>query len=150
MRILKYKTDNGWVSLYTYVLSLFMRKSKNLSDIENKAEALENLELVGENITSHSHDSKYLPLIQAAKDNAINKVDELRLDTNVEIRNIKESISSSNTDIDTNLDKNMIRVQSVAPTDPVEGMIWFSTNSANPIISVYTSGAWIKYGAVWK
>lgn len=150
MRILKYKTDNGWVSLYTYVLSLFMRKSKNLSDIENKAEALENLELVGENITSHSHDSKYLPLIQAAKDNAINKVDELRLDTNVEIRNIKESISSSNTEIDTKLDKNMIRVQSVVPTDPVEGMIWFSTNSANPIISVYTSGAWIKYGAVWK
>ena len=150
MRILKYKTDNGWVSLYTYVLSLFMRKSKNLSDIENKAEALENLELVGENITSHSHDSKYLPLIQAAGDNAINKVDELRLDTNVEIRNIKESISSSNTEIDTKLDKNMIRVQSVVPTDPVEGMIWFSTNSANPIISVYTSGAWIKYGAVWK
>ena len=150
MRILKYKTDNGWVSLYTYVLSLFMRKSKNLSDIENKAEALENLELVGENITSHSHDSKYLPLIQAAEDNAINKVDELRLDTNVEIRNIKESISSSNTEIDTKLDKNMIRVQSVVPTDPVEGMIWFSTNSANPIISVYTSGVWIKYGAVWK
>lgn len=150
MRILKYKTDNGWVSLYTYVLSLFMRKSKNLSDIENKAEALENLELVGENITSHSHDSKYLPLIQAAEDNAINKVDELRLDTNVEIRNIKESISSSNTEIDTKLDKNMIRVQSVVPTEPVEGMIWFSTNSANPIISVYTSGAWIKYGAVWK
>ena len=150
MRILKYKTDNGWVSLYTYVLSLFMRKSKNLSDIENKAEALENLELVGESITSHSHDSKYLPLIQAAEDNAINKVDELRLDTNVEIRNIKESISSSNTEIDTKLDKNMIRVQSVVPTEPVEGMIWFSTNSANPIISVYTSGAWIKYGAVWK
>ena len=68
----------------------------------------------------------------------------------MEIRNIKESISSSNTEIDTKLDKNMIRVQSVVPTDPVEGMIWFSTNSANPIISVYTSGAWIKYGAVWK
>ena len=59
-------------------------------------------------------------------------------------------ITSSNTEIDTKLDKNLIRVQSVVPTDPVEGMIWFSTDSASPIISVYKSGAWIKYGAVWK
>ena len=150
MRILKFKTDNGWVSLYTYVLSLFMRKNRNLGDLEDKAEALENIGLTGDNITSHSHDSKYLPLIQAAEDNAVNKIDELRLDTNIEIRNIKESILSSNTEIDTKLDKNLIRVQSVVPTDPVEGMIWFSTDSASPIISVYKSGAWIKYGAVWK
>lgn len=150
MRILKFKTDNGWVSLYTYVLSLFMRKNRNLGDLEDKAEALANIGLTGDNITSHSHDSKYLPLIQAAEDNAVNKIDELRLDTNIEIRNIKESITSSNTEIDTKLDKNLIRVQSVVPTDPVEGMIWFSTDSASPIISVYKSGAWIKYGAVWK
>ena len=150
MRILKFKTDNGWVSLYTYVLSLFMRKNRNLGDLEDKAEALENIGLTGDNITSHSHDSKYLPLIQAAEDNAVNKIDELRLDTNIEIRNIKESITSSNTEIDTKLDKNLIRAQSVVPTDPVEGMIWFSTDSASPIISVYKSGAWIKYGAVWK
>ena len=150
MRILKFKTDNGWVSLYTYVLSLFMRKNRNLGDLEDKAEALENIGLTGDNITSHSHDSKYLPLIQAAEDNAVNKIDELRLDTNIEMRNIKESITSSNTEIDTKLDKNLIRVQSVVPTDPVEGMIWFSTDSASPIISVYKSGAWIKYGAVWK
>ena len=150
MRILKFKTDNGWVSLYTYVLSLFMRKNRNLGDLEDKAEALENIGLTGDNITSHSHDSKYLPLIQAAEDNAVNEIDKLRLDTNIEIRNIKESISSSNTEIDTKLDKNLIRVQSVVPTDPVEGMIWFSTDSASPIISVYKSGAWIKYGAVWK
>ena len=150
MRILKFKTDNGWVSLYTYVLSLFMRKNRNLGDLEDKAEALANIGLTGDNITSHSHDSKYLPLIQAAEDNAVNKIDELRLDTNIEIRNIKESITSSNTEIDTKLDKNLIRVQSVVPTDPVEGMIWFSTDSASPIISVYISGAWIKYGAVWK
>ena len=150
MRILKFKTDNGWVSLYTYVLSLFMRKNRNLGDLEDKAEALANIGLTGDNITSHSHDSKYLPLIQAAEDNAVNKIDELRLDTNIEIRNIKESITSSNTEIDTKLDKNLIRVQSVVPTDPVEGMIWFSTDSASPIISVYRSGAWIKYGAVWK
>ena len=149
MRILKFKTDNGWVSLYTYVLSLFMR-NRNLGDLEDKAEALANIGLTGDNITSHSHDSKYLPLIQAAEDNAVNKIDELRLDTNIEIRNIKESITSSNTEIDTKLDKNLIRVQSVVPTDPVEGMIWFSTDSASPIISVYKSGAWIKYGAVWK
>ena len=150
MRILKFKTDNGWVSLYTYVLSLFMRKNRNLGDLEDKAEALANIGLTGDNITSHSHDSKYLPLIQAAEDNAVNKIDELRLDTNIEIRNIKESITSSNTEIDSKLDKNLIRVQSVVPTDPVEGMIWFSTDSASPIISVYKSGAWIKYGAVWK
>lgn len=150
MRILKFKTDNGWVSLYTYVLSLFMRKNRNLGDLEDKAEALANIGLTGDNITSHSHDSKYLPLIQAAEDNAVNKIDELRLDTNIEIRNIKEYITSSNTEIDTKLDKNLIRVQSVVPTDPVEGMIWFSTDSASPIISVYKSGAWIKYGAVWK
>ena len=150
MRILKFKTDNGWVSIYTYVLSLFMRKNRNLGDLEDKAEALENIGLTGDNITSHSHDSKYLPLIQAAEDNAVNKIDELRLDTNIEIRNIKESITSSNTEIDTKLDKNLIRVQSVVPTDPVEGMIWFSTDSASPIISVYKSGAWIKSGAVGK
>ena len=150
MRILKFKTDNGWVSLYTYVLSLFMRKNRNLGDLEDKAEALANIGLTGDNITSHSHDSKYLPLIQAAEDNAVNKIDELRLDTNIEIRNIKESITSSNTEIDTKLEKNLIRVQSVVATDPVEGMIWFSTDSASPIISVYKSGAWIKYGAVWK
>lgn len=150
MRILKYKTDKGWLPLYTYVLSLFMRKSKNLGDLENRSEALNNLGLTGENITSHLHDSKYLPLIQAAEDNAVNQVDKLRLDTNIEIRNIRDSISSSNTEIDTKLDKNLIRVQQVVPTDPVEGMIWFSTDQANPIISVYSNGQWIKYGAVWK
>lgn len=150
MRILKYKTDDGWIPLYTYVLSLFMRKNRNLGDLEDKAEALENLELTGDNITSHSHDSKYLPLIQTAEDNAVNKVDKLRLDTNIELRNIKDSITSSNTEIDTKLDKNLIRVQSVVPTDPVEGMVWFSTDLASPIISVYTKGQWIKYGAVWK
>ena len=106
MRILKYKTDEGWLPLYTYVLSLFMRKSKNLGDLENRSEALENLGLTGENITSHLHDSKYLPLIQAAEDNAVNQVDKLRLDTNIEIRNIRDSISSSNIEIDAKLDKN--------------------------------------------
>lgn len=150
MKVLKVLTDNGWLPLYTYVLSLFMKKENNLSDLTDKNEALKNLQLTDNNITSHAHDSIYLPKIQEAEDRVSTKVDDLKLAIDIQIRNIQNSLTSSNTEIDTKLDKNLIRVQSTAPTNPVEGMIWFSTNSANPIISVYTSGAWIKYGAVWK
>ena len=150
MKVLKVLTDNGWLPLYTYVLSLFMKKENNLSDLTDKNEALENLQLTGNNITSHAHDSIYLPKIQEAEDRVSTKVDDLKLATDIQIRNIQNSISASNTEIDEKLDKNLMRVQRVVPTDPVEGMVWFSTDPANPIISVYSSGAWIKYGAVWK
>lgn len=150
MKVLKVLTDNGWLPLYTYVLSLFMKKENNLSDLTDKNEALKNLQLADNNITSHAHDSIYLPKIQEAKDRVTTKVDDLKLATDIQIRNIQNSISENNTEIEEKLDKNLIRVQKVIPTDPVEGMVWFSTDSSNPIISVYTSGAWIKYGAVWK
>ena len=126
MKVLKVLTDNGWLPLYTYVLSLFMKKENNLSDLTDKNEALENLQLTGNNITSHAHDSIYFPKIQEAEDRVSTKVDDLKLATDIQIRNIQNSISASNTEIDEKLDKNLMRVQRVVPTDPVEGMVWFS------------------------
>lgn len=65
MATIKYQTsDKGWVSLYADAIKNRLRKDKNLSDVLDKAEARKNLEIIGDNNTTHFHDSRYIPLIQ--------------------------------------------------------------------------------------
>lgn len=77
MHVFKIKTKDGWVSLYRALMNLFVRKDKNLADLENKDEALINLGLAGD-VTSHNHDNRYLPLIQAAEDRIMEALDETK------------------------------------------------------------------------
>lgn len=77
MHVFKIKTKDGWVSLYRTLMNLFVRKDKNLADLENKDEALTNLGLTGD-VTSHNHDNRYLPLIQEAEDRVMEALDETK------------------------------------------------------------------------
>ena len=85
MKVVKLKTDEGWVSLYQTFLNKCLRKDKNLIDVENKDEALVNLGLTG-TITSHNHDSLYLPLIQALEDKLMATIDDLKQELQQEIK----------------------------------------------------------------
>lgn len=53
-----------WVDGYARNLMDRLRADKNLSDIEDRTKARENLELTGDNNMTHFHDSRYMPLIQ--------------------------------------------------------------------------------------
>ena len=68
MSALKYKLRDGWQILYGGILSRVLRKDRNLADLTNKTTARQNLELDGDNNTTHFHDSRYNPLIQGAED----------------------------------------------------------------------------------
>lgn len=71
MSTLKYKLRDGWNTLYGGILSRVLRKDRNLAELTDKSVARQNLELNGDNNTTHYHDSRYVPLINEAKDAAI-------------------------------------------------------------------------------
>lgn len=63
---LKLKTaEDEWVQIYGNAINNRLRKDKNLSDVDDKAEARKNLEIIGDNNTTHYHDNRYIPLIEA-------------------------------------------------------------------------------------
>ena len=63
---IKFKKDkNSWEQIYGNEINNRLRKDKNLSDVNDKAESRKNLELVGDNNTTHFHDDRYLPKIDA-------------------------------------------------------------------------------------
>lgn len=101
MSTLKYKLRDGWNILYGGILSRVLRKDRNLSELTNKSAARQNLELNGDNNTTHYHDSRYIPLINAAKDSAIgtahNEVVELRNAHNADISGINTRLNSLST-----------------------------------------------------
>ena len=63
MAIAKMKIGGKWVNLYADEINSRLKISENLADVADKAIARENLELIGD-VTTHNHDSTYLPLIQ--------------------------------------------------------------------------------------
>ena len=93
MRGLKYLTDKGWEALYTKIISKALFAENNLSDLTDKEEARENLELTGDNNTTHYHDDRYLPLIQNLEDKLTNMVEAL--ETKVEEQDMLSVVSGS-------------------------------------------------------
>ena len=65
---IKFKKDkNSWEQIYGNEINNRLRKDKNLSDINDKAESRKNLELIGNSNTTHFHDSRYVPMIENEK-----------------------------------------------------------------------------------
>lgn len=95
MKVLKYRTEEGWVPLYTYILNQFAKKNANLGDLTDINAALQNLGLVGDNITSHAHDSRYLPFIQKVGDTAKNDLEALRDALNAELDKLNKQVAEN-------------------------------------------------------
>lgn len=104
MAILKYNDGKEWKSLYGQDIRNKLDKNKNLSDLTNKEEARQNLELTGDNNHTHYHDDRYIPLIEKekadriAEDNRItqlvkNELDKIDGSIDGTLNNINSSIT---------------------------------------------------------
>lgn len=96
---IKFKKDkNSWEQIYGNEINNRLRKDKNLSDINDKAESRKNLELIGDNNTTHFHDSRYVPMIENEKNERKAETNQLRTDLDTETANRakdKEDISKT-------------------------------------------------------
>ena len=93
MRGLKYLTDNGWETLYTKIISKALFAENNLSELTDKEAARENLEITGDNVHSHYHDDRYIPLLQAVEDRLLSKIDDVS--TKIEEKDILENFDGA-------------------------------------------------------
>lgn len=104
---IKFKKDkNSWEQIYGNEINNRLRKDKNLSDVNNKAESRKNLELVGDNNTTHFHDSRYVPMIENEKNERKTETTQLRTDLNAETANRtkdKEDISKTLVKVQNNI-----------------------------------------------
>ena len=71
--LIKIKNGKDWLTFYAEYILNRLRRDRNLSDVNSVSEARKNLEIIGDNNTTHFHDSRYLPKIDAVKE-LINKV----------------------------------------------------------------------------
>lgn len=96
---IKFKKDkNSWEQIYGNEINNRLRKDKNLSDVNDKAESRKNLELIGDSNTTHFHDSRYVPMIENEKNERKAETTQLRTDLNAETANRakdKEDISKT-------------------------------------------------------
>jgi len=150
MKLIKLKTPDGWYSLYLNFLNKCLRKDKNLSDLTDKDAALENLQLIGDNVNSHYHDDHYLPMIQASEDKVINQLEQFEKDVATQINKINNSSDELKENIEEKLDKDLIAIQANAPANPKDNMIWICTDPNDICVKVYVQAAWLKIGAPWK
>ena len=103
MAILKWKKIDQWYTVYGSILKDTLRCSKNLSDLTDKNLARTNLELVGDNITTHLHDSRYLPLIQAETSARTIAINNLSLNLSKEVTDRQTDMTALESSIDTKL-----------------------------------------------
>lgn len=92
------KDDNTWEQIYGNAIANRLRKDQNLADIIDKQGARDNLELSGDNNTTHFHDSRYVPMIENEKNERKAETTQLRTDLNAETANRakdKEDISKT-------------------------------------------------------
>lgn len=92
------KDDNTWEQIYGNAIANRLRKDQNLADIIDKQEARDNLELSGDNNTTHFHDSRYVPMIENEKNERKAETTQLRTDLDAETANRekdKEDISKT-------------------------------------------------------
>lgn len=80
MKILKNFTKNGWEPLYAKQISRALFADKNLSDLKDKEAARNNLEISGDNVHTHYHDDRYLPLIQQLEDKLMNAINNMKIE----------------------------------------------------------------------
>ena len=152
MNIIKFKTAQGWISLYQSFMKNFLRKSSNLSDVDNKEEARNNLELTGNDNHTHYHDDRYIPMIDGAKDTILAEVDQIKNQLDIKIKNIDASTNQNTTIIESKLDKDLIAIGPTAPVNPKNKTIWFyiNTETKRSYIKVWHNGQWYNMGAFWK
>lgn len=81
MSFIKFKRKTGeWISLYADAIRNRLRRDLNLSDLFDIAEARKNIGIIGDNNTTHYHDSRYLPKIQQLKDDIYDKLKKFNID----------------------------------------------------------------------
>lgn len=97
MNLMKIKTAKGWVTLYKAMFESFLSKDKNLSDIADKNEALKNLGLTGD-VTTHNHDSRYMPIINQKYDDLADKINKLAAKLDDQKHNFFSDINCSLSD----------------------------------------------------
>ena len=108
---IKFKKDkNSWEQIYGNEINNRLRKDKNLSDVNDKAESRKNLELVGDNNTTHFHDNRYMPKIDAETAKRKSEDDQIKKTLNQEIadrkkdsQNINKAIVDSENRVTTNM-----------------------------------------------
>ena len=108
---IKFKKDkNSWEQIYGNEINNRLRKDKNLSDVNDKAESRKNLELVGDNNTTHFHDNRYMPKIDAESAKRKSEDDQIKKTLNQEIadrkkdsQNINKAIVDSENRVTTNM-----------------------------------------------
>lgn len=94
---IKFKKDkNSWEQIYGNEINNRLRKDKNLSDVNDKAESRKNLELVGDNNTTHFHDDRYLPKIDAESAKRESEDDQIKKILNQEITDRKKDSQDIN------------------------------------------------------
>ena len=153
MAVLRFWNGASWYPLYIDVFSKCLHKANNLGDITDVAAARANLELTGNNVATHLHDARYLPLISTETENRT-------LADNVEIQAraaadeyLQEQIN--NLGIALAALQNGVAILSgnitVGKTAPAsasnDASVWFDTTSK--LIKVYHGGTWVPMSAVW-
>lgn len=94
---IKFKKDkNSWEQIYGNEINNRLRKDKNLSDVNDKAESRKNLELIGDNNTTHFHDDRYLPKIDAESAKRESEDDQIKKILNQEISDRKKDSQDIN------------------------------------------------------
>lgn len=94
---IKFKKDkNSWEQIYGNEINNRLRKDKNLSDVNDKAESRKNLELIGDNNTTHFHDDRYLPKIDAESAKRESEDDQIKKILNQEIADRKKDSQDIN------------------------------------------------------
>lgn len=153
MAILKYWNGATWYPLYMDVFSKCLHKGNNLSDLPDIAAARTNLELFGNNVTTHLHDSRYLPLLTTeTQERTMADEAEATARTAVDA-NLQEQINSLKTNIlalqsGLAILSGNITIGSAPPeTASNDTSIWFDTT--NRLIKIYHESAWVPMSAVW-
>lgn len=151
MNVLSFFKDKEWIPLYFKELANRLRRDKNLSDLKDKTEALQNLGLDG-TVETHNHDTLYPRKDDIEKALANNKKvleDSIR-ETNGRVDTIvNDNLAGLSEKIDTKLDKNMIYVGTNEPAAS-EGMLWFCIKNGEVSIRAYSGNKWYTAGAVWQ
>lgn len=108
---IKFKKDkNSWEQIYGNEINNRLRKDKNLSDVNDKAESRKNLELIGDNNTTHFHDDRYLPKIDAESAKRESEDDQIKKILNQEVADRKkdsQDISKAIVDSENRVNTNM-------------------------------------------
>lgn len=76
-----------------------LRVDKNLSDIEDRAKARENLELTGKNNATHFHDNRYIPIIKEEVTARIHEDKQLRYYIDQKIASLEKELKMAMEDI---------------------------------------------------